>query len=348
MRKKTKTKVIVAMSGGTDSSMAAALLKENQDFKVIGCFMSLWQESFSKEAEKRARRVAKFLKIPFHVFNFKKEFKNKVVNCFLTGYKKGRTPNPCVICNKEIKFGLLLKKASELGAEFLATGHYARIKQGRDGAKLIKGGDGDKDQSYFLWRLSQNQLKHILFPVGGYKKNEVKKMAKKFKLPLSSVSESQEICFIKDTTPRFLKKYLKTKKGKIIDIATQKTVGWHDGLWFYTIGQRRGIKLPRGPFYVSDKDLKKNLLMVTKKEKDLQKKEIILKDVNWISGKEPKIPLRARVKIRYGHKGAAASVFGMKDKKYKIKFKKPQRAVTPGQSAVFYLNSEVLGGGEIS
>jgi tRNA-specific 2-thiouridylase len=348
MKKGTKTKIVVAMSGGVDSSLAAALLKESQDFEVIGIFMSLWQESISKEAEKRARKVAKFLKIPFYVFDFKKEFKNKIVDCFLKDYKKGITPNPCIICNKKIKFQLLFEKARKLGAEFIATGHYTLIKQEKGRNILIKGKDKAKDQSYFLWKLSQKQLSHILFPVGGYEKKEVKEMAKKMKLPLLDDSESQEICFIKNTTSGFLEKYLKTKKGKIIEASTGKTAGYHEGLWFYTIGQRKGIKLAQGPFYVLDKDLKKNILIVTKNEKDLYKKEAALEDVNWISGEEPKLPLKAKIKIRYGHKAAVAIISKMKDKKYKIEFEKAQKAVTPGQSAVFYSNSEVLGGALIT
>ena len=338
-------KVVCAMSGGIDSSVSAALLKE-ADFNVIGVHMKLWVEKESEEAEKRARKVAKILKIPFYVLDFRKEFKEKVVDCFLKDYERGVTPNPCVICNKEIKFGVLFRKAKELGANFIATGHYARIKEGKEGIKLIRGSDEGKDQSYFLWRLNQKQLQSVLFPVGGYTKEDVRKMAKKFKLfPCFDIAESQEICFIRTTTGEFLEKYIKTKSGDIVD-TKGKIVGEHQGLWFYTIGQRRGIKLPGGPFYVLDKDLKKNLLIVSRNEKDLYKKEVVLKNINWISGVSPKLPIKVKAKIRYSHK-AAEAVLRLKNKRYILMFKKGQRAVTPGQSAVFYKGTEVLGGGII-
>lgn len=354
-----KEKVICAMSGGVDSSVAAALLKEAGDFEVIGVFMKFWSGSSknsslktwnrccSLEAEKRARLIASKLGIPFYVLRLEKEFKKKIVDYFLKEYKAGRTPNPCVICNKEIKFGLLLKKALALDTNFIATGHYACLKGGRQGIKLIKSKDRNKDQSYFLWKLNQKQLNYILFPVGGYTKTEVKKMAVKFKLPVFNVPESQEVCFVKTTTNDFLKQHLKTKPGKIID-NKGKVIGKHEGLWFYTIGQRKRIRLPGGPFYVLDKDLKKNVLIVTKNEKDIYKKELVFKDVNWISGTPLNLPIKVKVKIRYRHRSCEGVVSRIKGARYRVWFKKPQRAVTPGQSAVFYKNTEVLGGGVIS
>lgn len=360
MVKKVKPqKVLVAMSGGVDSSVAAALLKEADGFDVIGVFMKFWlapdenglerkwNRCCSPEAEKRARFVASKLKIPFYVLNFENEFKKRIVDYFLKGYKKGITPNPCIVCNKEVKFGLLLKKARQLGAKFIATGHYARIKEGKDGIRLIKAKDKEKDQSYFLWRLNQKQLSHILFPIGGYAKEEVRKMSKKFKLKLSGVSESQDVCFVKPATNDFLKRYLKTKPGKIVN-TKGKTIGEHQGLWFYTIGQRKGINLSGGPFYVTDKDLKKNLLIVSKNKKDLYKREVIVKNVNWISGKVPELPIKVKIKIRYRHKAANATISKIKNKKYKLQFKTAQKAVTPGQSAVFYKKNQILGGGIIS
>ena len=252
-------KVVVAMSGGVDSSVAAALLKR-VGFNVTGVFMKL--NDFSSVAERRARKVAKILKIPFYVFNFEKEFKKKIVDCFLKEYKKGRTPNPCVVCNKEIKFGLLVGKAMGLGADFVATGHYARVKkiEGRKQKieyKLLKGKDKGKDQSYFLWQLNQKQLKHVLFPVGDYTKSEVRKLAKRFKLPVLEASESMEICFIQTTINDFLKKHLKERPGSVVEqvhYGVRRIIGKHRGLWFYTIGQRKGIGLSGGPWYVSDKD----------------------------------------------------------------------------------------------
>ena len=352
---KPKKRIVIAMSGGIDSSVAAALLKESDDFEVIGIFMKFWAEDESERnnrccsfnAERRARRVADFLQIPFYVFDFKKEFKKRIVDCFLKKNKEGMTPNPCIVCNKKIKFGLLPEEAHKLGADLIATGHYARTRESKDGVSLIKGRDKNKDQSYFLWNLSQKQLKHILFPVGGYTKNEVRKLAKDFKLPIVNFPESQEICFIPKTITEFLKKHLKTKPGKIIDRQTKKVIGKHEGLWFYTIGQRKRIKLPAGPFYVLNKDLKSNTLFVAKKEKDLYQKQVILKNVNWIFGKTPKLPLRIQAKIRYRHKAADVIISKAKDNKYKLQFKTSQRAITPGQSTVFYRRDEVLGGGII-
>ena len=350
-KQKRSSKVVIAMSGGVDSSVAAALLKE-AGFDVIGVFMKFWagdelhkeyNRCCSKEAEKRARKVASILKIHFYAIDFKKEFKKQVVNSFLADYKKGITPNPCVVCNKQIKFGLLLKKAKSLGADFIATGHYARIKKQNNELSLIKAKDNEKDQSYFLWKLNQNQLKNVLFPIGSYKKSEVRKLAKDFNLPVLDIPESQEVCFIsKNRTNEFLKKYLKTKPGKIVDV-NGKELGKHQGLWFHTIGQRKGIKLPNGPFYVINKDKKKNVLIISKNKKDLYEKETELKQVNWISKKEPKLPLKVQVKIRYHNKSAKATI----DRKHILKFDKAQKAITPGQSAVFYEKNRLLGGGII-
>ena len=377
-----KKKVVVAMSGGIDSSVAAALLKTTYPpatlplakgerapragFDVIGVFMKFWgpiddgiigasNRCCSPEAEVRARRVAKILKIPFYIFNFEKEFKKKIVDYFLAGYKKGITPNPCVICNKEIKFGLLLEKALKLGADYVATGHYTRKKEIRENScsdsckfAMLKAKDKEKDQSYFLWMLNQEQLKRILFPIGDLTRKKVENLAKKFKLPVLKAKKSVEICFIPKTINDFLKQYLKTKQGRIVD-TEGNILGKHKGLWFYTIGQRKGINLPGGPYFVLDKDLKINLLSVTKNEKDLYKKELICENVNWISGKEQKLPLKIKAKIRYRSRLAPATLTKtLNPKTYNLIFEKSQRAITPGQSAVFYRNKELLGGGIIS
>jgi len=340
--------VVVAMSGGVDSSVAATLLKRD-GFDVIGVFMKFWQSRIdtnktdshrfenrccSSEAEKRARVVAVKLKIPFYVFNFEKEFKAKVVDYFLKEERAGLTPNPCVVCNKEIKFGLLLEKALSLNADYIATGHYARIKND----KLIKGKDGKKDQSYFLWKLNKKILKNILFPVGEYNKIEVKGVAKRFKLPVVDVPESQEICFVENTLIEFLTKYLKPKSGDMV--CGGGVVGKHIGLPLYTIGQRKGIGLAGGPYYVLKKDIKKNILVITKDEKDLYRKELSVKNLNWISNIS--FPMKVRAKIRYRTKEAVAVV-----DKNKVFFSKPQRAITSGQSIVFYKGQELLGGGII-
>lgn len=328
-------RVIIAMSGGVDSSVAVALLKE-AGFDVIGVFMKFWSERpCSSESEKRAKLVAAKLDIPFRTFCFKKEFKKKVVDYFLKASELGLTPNPCVVCNKEIKFGLLFKKALSLKYDFIATGHYALIKDG----KLFEA--RDKDQSYFLWRLNSRILSKTLFPVGGYTKKEVKRLAKEFRLPVVDIPESQETCFISTTLNDFLKKHLKPKPGDIV--YQGRKIGRHPGLCFYTIGQRKGINLPAGPFYVLDKDIKHNSLIVTKKEKDLFKKELRAKNINWIN-KAPKLPLKVKAKIRYKHKAAPAVI----KEQGRVVFSKPQRAVTSGQSVVFYLKDQVLGGGVIA
>lgn len=344
-----KGKIVVAMSGGVDSSVAAALLKK-AGFDVVGIFMKFWNPSEEKrensccsiESEKMARLIAKQIDIPFYVLNAEKEFKKKVVDCFLNEYKKGVTPNPCVVCNKDIKFGFLIKKALALGADFVATGHYLKTKDG----KLFRSKDKEKDQSYFLWRLSQNQVNRVMFPSGNYKKSEVRKIAKNFKLPVAESKESQEICFIQTPINEFLKKYLKTKPGNILN-KEGKVVGKHEGLHFYTIGQRRGINVSQGPYYVIDKDFKKNVLIVSKDPKDLKKKELIAKDVNWISGKAPVLPLKIKAKIRYRHNLVKVVVRKITEKKFKVIFEKPQVAITPGQSVVFYNKEQLLGGGII-
>jgi len=362
-----KIKVVCAMSGGIDSSVSAALLKK-AGFDVIGIFMKFWSDSeggcridlnknrcCSAESESRARKIAGILGIPFYVLDLEKEFKQKVVDNFLKVCKKGATPNPCVVCNKEIKFGLLIKKAKALGADLVATGHYAKkIKNYR----LFTSADELKDQTYFLYRLSQEQLRHILFPVGGFTKPQVRKMAKKFKLPLLEVPESQEICFMPGSAQEFLKKYLKENPGKIIERTgegEERIIGYHSGLWFHTIGQRKGMGLPGGPYYALEKDMENNKLIVTRNEKDLEQKEVIFKDPSWISGQEPNFPLKARARIRYRHPLAPVVVDRTeKEHIFKAVFDEPQKAVTPGQSIVFYAaragkngGREVLGGGTI-
>jgi len=340
------------MSGGVDSSVAAALLKQ-EDCDLIGVFMKFWAEPFNRccspESETRARQVAKILKIPFYVFNFEKEFKKRIIDYFLREYKQGRTPNPCVVCNKKIKFGLLLEKALALNVDFVATGHYVRLQPRKNRIHLFRGKDKNKDQSYFLWQLNQKQLKHILFPIGKYTKTQVRSLAKKFNLPVLDVPESQEICFIETTVKDFLDKRIKTKPGRIITTEGEK-IGRHQGLPFYTIGQRRGIELSGGPFYVVSKDLKKNNLIVAKffANKALYSKTLIAKNVNWISGREPKFPFKVKAQIRYGHKAVSAVITKkLKEGKIELVFAAPQRAITSGQSAVFYSTREILGGGII-
>lgn len=336
------------MSGGVDSSIAAAILKK-QGLQVIGVFMKFWKEPgtvrenlcCSAEAEADARKVAARLGIPLYTLNFEKEFKSSVVDYLIEEYKKGKTPNPCVECNRWIKFKFLMNKALALKADYLATGHYARTKDG----KLFAAKDKQKDQSYFLWTLTRKQLKRILFPVGDYRKKEVRKMAEKWGLPVFEKKESQELCFIGSAGLRkFLKSRIQTEKGPIVTVKGEK-VGEHEGLPYYTIGQRKGIKIGGiGPFYVVDKDFKNNTLIVARSEHapELYKKEMMVEKVNWISGKS-KFQLKCKVKVRYLHPAMPAIIQGNK-----IIFDKPQRAITPGQSAVFYSRNEVLGGGIIA
>ncbi|MFH1582473.1 MAG: tRNA 2-thiouridine(34) synthase MnmA [bacterium] len=353
-----KGKVVCAMSGGVDSSVAAALLKK-EGFEVVGVFIKFWSDESdgksksenrccSSDSERRARATAAKLKIPFYVLNLEKEFKKRVVDYFLDTYKKGFTPNPCVVCNKEIKFGLLMEKALEWDADFIATGHYARnVFDSRNKIyRLYKGKDKDKDQSYFLWMLDQKQLSRVLFPVGEYKKEEVRRIAKKMGLSVFNIPDSQEVCFIPGEVNDFLKKYLKVKPGKIVD-DNNKELGGHLGLHFYTIGQRRGMNLPGGPFFVLDKVFKRNILIVTKDQKKLFQKELKLDKINWISGEKP-IVLRIKIKIRYRQKEARASIKILSRRKLKIVFDISQKAVTPGQSAVFYNKEELLGGAIIA
>ena len=343
MKTLNKPKIIVAISGGIDSSVAAALLKKD-NFDVTAVFLKLADLSHFKKAEARARKIAKILGIRFLVLDLRQEFQKTVIDYFMKEIKLGRTPNPCVVCNKEIKFGILLKKAKELGVDFVATGHYARKSAS---GFLREAKDTEKDQSYFLWTLTRKQLKHILFPLGNYTKEEVRGLAKRFKLPVFAVPESQEICFIETTANDFLKECFKPKVGKIVDI-NGNMIGQHQGLVFYTIGQRKAIGLSGGPYYVLGKDSNKNFLIVTKTKKDLYRKNLVAKNINWTSGAKPRLPLRLKAKIRYRHKAVPGTLREQVSAgNYNLVFGRPQRAITSGQSVVFYKRKEVLGGGII-
>lgn len=339
-------KVICLISGGIDSGLSAFLLKKS-GFEVFGVFLKLGNSLLFDKSQKNAKKIANFLKIPFYSIDLRKDFKEKVINYFLTGYKNGITPNPCVICNKEIKFGFSLEKHLKIKFDFIATGHYARkVKDLKSKKfKLLRARDKKKDQSYFLWMLNQEQLKRILFPIGDYTRKEVEKLAKKNKLPISKSKKSVDICFVKTTINDFLERHLKKKPGKIIT-KNGKVIGYHNGLWFYTIGQRKGLGLSGGPYYVLDKNLKENVLIVTKKEKDLLKRKFYFKNENWISGKTPKLPLRIKTKVRY-NQVLKEAILKKEKNKYFVEFKKSQKAITPGQSAVFYKGEELLGGGII-
>jgi tRNA-specific 2-thiouridylase len=346
-------KVLAAMSGGLDSSVATALLIR-AGFNVEGVFLKLGDLPSFKKSEKRAKKIAKILGIHLMVLDLRKEFKEKIIDYFLKSYRKNLTPNPCVICNKEIKFKFLIEQAQKLQADFIAAGHYAKKseikKNSKISYKLLKARDKEKDQSYFLWKLGQKELKHILFPIADYSKSEVKRIAGRFKILKEVKPPSQEICFIEKKLQDFLARHLGSAPGPVAEkypSGVKKINIKHRGLWFYTIGQRKGIGLPGGPYYVLNKDLKKNLLVITRREKDLYKKELEAEDINWISGKTPKLPKKCWIKIRYRDKATLGKIIPLNSKKIKVIFSRPKRAITPGQSVVFYRGEEVLGGGII-
>lgn len=348
-----KKRVVVAMSGGVDSSVAAALLKE-RGYEVIGMTMCF---NLRDTAGKRpiccglqgiedARRVAHKLGIRHYVVNMRKSLEENVIRDFCNEYLRGRTPNPCIRCNQFLKFGVLLKKAQALDAEYLATGHYAKIACTKT-YLLKKAKDRFKDQSYFLFRLSQNQLRHVLFPLGNYTKPQVRSLAKEFDLPVAEKLASQEICFLPENDYRiFLRNrhLLDIKPGKVID-KTGRILGQHKGVAYYTIGQREGLGIAAPhPLYITKLDAEKNEITVGKKE-DACSREFLVKDPHYI-WQPIKKRVVVRVKIRYNHKEALAEILPFKNK-LKVKFRHPQFAVTPGQSAVFYEKDEVLGGGII-
>ena len=352
MNRQGKSKIVyVGMSGGVDSSVAAALLKK-AGFDVTGVFMKPWQPktgSFClwKEDREDAMRSASALGIPLKTWDFSKQYKKSVTDYMIREYKVGRTPNPDVMCNKEIKFGLFLKRALKEGADYIATGHYIE----RKGEKLLQGKDTNKDQSYFLWTLTPEQIKYSLFPVGGLTKPEVRKLAKKFRLPNHAKKDSQGVCFIGPLDMKeFLLTYIKPKKGKIIlmsgpsfaKASEGEEIGTHDGVYYYTLGQRHGldIKLGGGPYYVVAKDINKNVIYVGTNAEVVMKNTRV-EEFNWIN--PPKFPMNVDVKVRY----RTPSVKAVLNKTGELTFKKPERAVTPGQSAVFYRGKELIGGGII-
>jgi tRNA-specific 2-thiouridylase len=350
----SKKTVVVGLSGGVDSSVTAALLKE-QGYFVIGVFMKNWSEDFGDygctwaEDAEDARKVAQVLDIPFYVWNFEREYKEKVVEYFLKEYSAGRTPNPDILCNSEIKFKVFLDKAIALGADFVATGHYARIRKSNGEFQLLKGIDPAKDQSYFLYRLTQKELSKAIFPIGEFFKPQVRELARKFNLPTHAKKDSQGICFIgKIDVREFLMEKLKAKTGEIVT-ASGQVVGSHLGLPYYTIGQREGIGLGgNGPFYVVDKNLHTNQLLVTNDKDDpsLWKSELVLEDLSW-TAHTPKFPLNAGVTIRYHHPDQPALLKSTNFANINVRFEQAQRAITPGHPAVIFDGEVCMGGGVI-
>jgi len=368
----------VALSGGVDSSVSLYLLQK-AGYDVTAVFIKIGEcVEQAEEAEGKvyadscwigerrdAMRVAAYLGVPFLTFDFDKEYKREVLDYFYREYKAGRTPNPDVMCNRKIKFPLFWKKSQALGADFMATGHYARIAgdsrsskfkvQSSKEYKLLAGKDKDKDQSYFLYNLKSKDLEHILFPIGHLTKPEVRRMAKSAGLPTAEKKESQGLCFIGQVNIRdFLKMKIKPKKGNVVD-ADGKVVGRHDGLYYYTIGQRHGVGVSgaREPYFVVSKNIRKNELVVApqKDEKNFYKKELAASDLSWVLG-VPGSPLKCSARIRYRAplQKCVVSLLSLDKERrgeVEVKFSKSQRAVTPGQSIVFYRGDEVLGGGVI-
>jgi len=339
-----KGKVAVALSGGVDSSVAALLLKEAA-YEVMGIHMRLCDSPSSDYQAHRAETICRILDIPYHQVDLQKEFELCVVEYFCREYQQGRTPNPCVACNQHIKFGLLLDKALSLGADYLATGHYARVEHSRDGHRLLKAADISRDQSYFLYTLTREKLGHVLFPLGEHSKDQVKQMAKQAGLPTAARS-SQDICFISQKNyGAFLSQRFSALSGDIVDTRGTQ-LGQHLGIAFYTIGQRHGLGLASGkPLYVIRIEPESNRIVLGN-EKELYSQKLAAQKLNWISGKAPRESITVTAKIRYKSKEAEAALFFSNDSA-DVHFTQPQKAVTPGQAIVFYNAGEVLGGGII-
>lgn len=346
------------MSGGVDSSLAASLLKE-RGYEVIGATMCIGmldrQTGLARccglSDIEDARRVALQLGIPFHVFHLREEFEKEIIQYFCDEYVKGRTPNPCILCNERVKFGFFLKRALGMGVDYVATGHYARLAfDERDERYLLKKGlDQKKDQSYVLFSLCQDQLRYLLFPLGEYKKEKVRQEAFERGLQVHDKPESQEVCFIHEDSYRpFLQERLGSmiEPGPIMD-REGDVLGRHRGIPFYTIGQRKGLGLTKGkPLYVVGIDLERNAIIVGE-EKEVYGDTFLVDAVNWIVPKGFDFPVTAQVKIRYNHLGAEALLFQKEKNEIEVRFKTPQKAITPGQGAVFYDGDTVLGGGWI-
>jgi tRNA-specific 2-thiouridylase len=359
------TKVVIAMSGGVDSSVAAALLKQ-QGYQVIGMMLRLWSEPgfenhnrcCSPDDMAMARRVAAQLDIPFYVIDAKSIFFDTVINDFTNGYTKGITPNPCLICNKRIRWDFLLNHAFTIGADFLATGHYARIRtknpenqpRAKGHIELLKAKDPSKDQSYVLHVLDQEQLAHAMFPLGDYTKEQVRKMAISLGLPVAQRSDSQDLCFIGNGDYRdfLVRNVPDVETPGDIKSVDNEILGQHKGLAFFTIGQRKGLGIVTSrPYYVIRKDITNNALIVGPSEQ-LGRDELTTSDGNWISGNAPKSPINSSIKTRYKAPEVEGVITPLGANGTHIKFSKPLRDITPGQAAVFYEGEVCLGGGIIN
>lgn len=360
MKRPEDTRVVVGMSGGVDSSVTAYLLKQ-QGYDVIGIFMKNWDDTdefghcTAEDDFQDVRRVCEQIDIPYYTVNFEKEYMDKVFQYFLDEYKRGRTPNPDVMCNREIKFGELLAKVMDLGADYIATGHYAQVKHINGEYKLLRGVDNNKDQTYFLNVLGQEQLSKTMFPIGHMPKPQVREIAEKAGLATAKKKDSTGICFIGERNFReFLQNYLPAKKGNI-ETVDGLVIGHHDGLMYYTLGQRQGLGIGGGhgtsgePWFVVDKDLERNVLIVGEGSNHprLYSTSLMATEVNWVSHSKPQESFRCTAKFRYRQPDQGVTVNLLGDNQVEVVFDQPQKAVTPGQAVVFYDGEVCLGGGTI-
>ncbi|MDQ0218196.1 tRNA 2-thiouridine(34) synthase MnmA [Peribacillus cavernae] len=350
------TRVVVGMSGGVDSSVAALILK-NQGYDVVGIFMKNWDDTdefgvcTATEDYNDVIAVCNQIGIPYYAVNFEKQYWDKVFTYFLEEYKAGRTPNPDVMCNKEIKFKAFLEHAVSLGADYLATGHYAQVEQRAGEYKMLRGIDGNKDQTYFLNQLSQNQLEKVMFPLGGMDKKQVREIAREAGLATAAKKDSTGICFIGERNfKEFLSNYLPAQPGNM-ETLDGELMGKHDGLMYYTIGQRHGLGIGGSgdPWFVVGKDLKKNILYVGQsfENEKLYSTSINAVNVSWVSGHAPGAEFTCTAKFRYRQADNGVTVRVKEDGTAEVIFDEPIRAVTPGQSVVFYDGEVCLGGGTI-
>ena len=363
-----KKRVVLGLSGGVDSAVAAYLLKQ-QGYEVIAVFMRNWDSQLNndvlgnptndndvcpqEEDYRDAKAVAKHLGITIKRVDFIKEYWDQVFTYFLEEYKKGRTPNPDILCNKHIKFKAFLDYAKELEADYIATGHYARVEHhdGKDSV-MLKGLDNNKDQTYFLCQLNQHQLQSTLFPLGEIDKSEVRRIAKEIDLPVANKKDSTGICFIGERDfKEFLQNYIPAKSGNMVDIQTGKVIGKHEGIMYYTIGQRKGLGVggPGDAWFVVGKEYDKNVLYICQGDQNdwLLSTGALISDVNWIASKKPTEEIQCQAKFRYRQSDNPVRIKFIDETTVYVTFDKPVKAVTPGQAAVFYQGDICLGGGTI-